>query len=336
MSVSACQYDRHTYVQQTHPIHLTDGQLTLTQMFNGDRQNDDENACKRIELAGAHDAENDATVLDLCSPPLLDENIEVALEVTQGVENYANIDPELSPIDRIYRLSWREGAKAEQQSTLLRRSGVWSALTTKPCTSATTASDCLLSSQYASTASPSRWSSGLLRLTSNQKYICAWDALFSDPVASDDGAMTQLVDLFETETSGGDATCAETSTNELTSSQLSVDETPILSQRGESLAVMIEDKIISDPIKMQLVEAMCPNWRENIRYALAQRGEDEVREALERVQHSLKKLETMKEKIPALWKRQEVVLQLFEMSLSESLTRLATNVGSVYNCDKDP
>lgn len=304
-------------------------------MFNGNRKNEDENAGKHIDLPGAHDAENDASVLNLHSPPLMDENNEDGLEGTQAVEDFANIDPEISPIDRIHRLSWREGAKAEAQSPLLRESGVWSALTTKPCTTTTNASDCLPSPQYDSITSPSRQPSGLPPSTSNHKYICAWDALFSDHIASEDGAMTQLLDLFEAEMTGGDATCSETPINELTSSQLSVVETPILTQRGESLAEMIEDKITSDPIKMQLVDAMCPNWRENIRYALAQRGEDEVREALERVQHTLKNLETMKEKIPAIWKRQEVVLQLFEMTLSESLTRLATNAGSLYNGDDD-
>ena len=86
---------------------------------------------------------------------------------------------------------------------------------------------------------------------------------------------------------------------ELTSSQLSVAAMPILSEQGEILALMIEDKIISDPINMQY-----------IRYALAQRGEDEVRDprGARTSAASLKDLETKKEKIPALWKRQEVVL----------------------------
>jgi hypothetical protein len=38
-------------------------------MFNGNRKNEDENAGKHIDLPDAHDAENDASVLNLHSPP---------------------------------------------------------------------------------------------------------------------------------------------------------------------------------------------------------------------------------------------------------------------------
>jgi hypothetical protein len=201
-------------------------------MFSADRKKDEENAGKHTDSTDALDSENDETkILDPCSPPLMNENDEDGLQVTR--EDYANIDPATS-LDHIHRLSWREGATPEVQSPLLRGSGVWSALTTKPCTITTKVSDGLPSSQYDSIASPPRRSSGLLWSISNDdKYICAWDALFSDHVASDDGAMTQLLDLFDAEITDGDATYAETQTNDLTPSQLSVAETLILSQRGE-------------------------------------------------------------------------------------------------------
>jgi hypothetical protein len=306
-------------------------------MFGGGSKKDDENAVKHNDSTDALvDAENDATVLDLCSPTVTDEDNEDALEVIEAVEEYADCDPETSPVDRIHRLTWREGAKAEAQSPLLRGTGLWSALTNKSCTTSPNASDCLPSSQHDSIASSPRQSRDHLRSTSNDDtYICAWDALFSDHIASDDGGMTQLLDLFEAEIMDGDAVSAETPTKELASSQTSLVETPMLTQRGQSLVEAIEDRITSDPIQLQAVEAVCPNWRGSIRYALAQRGEDEVREALERVQHSIENLKRMKEKIPALLKRQELVLQLFEMSLTESLTRLETSVGSHNNCDED-
>jgi hypothetical protein len=306
-------------------------------MFGGGSGNDDDDAGVRTALTDTLvDAENDATVFDLCSSTVTDEITTDALGVIEAVEDYDDIDPETGPVDHVHRLTWREGVREMAQSPLLRGSGVWSALTIKSWSTNMKTSDCLPSFQHDYVASPLRRSNDLLRSTANDdKYICAWDALFLDHIANDDGGMTQLLDLFQTEMADGDVVSAESMTEELASSQTSLVETLVLTQRGLSLVEAIDDKITSDPVRLQAVEALCPNWRDSIRYALAQREEDEVRDALDRVQRSIENLNGMKEKIPALLKRQELVLQLFEMSLTESLTRLEASVGSNNNCDED-
>ena len=270
----------------------------------------------------------DAAVLDLCSPTVTDEENE---EVPDGASEDDCVDdvPEAAPVDHVHRLSWRAGSKVEPQSPLLRGSGVWSALTTvKGASTADEGAngDNLTTVQSESISSCEQ--NGPRKSTSaDNKYSCAWDAMFSEHIGSDDEmGMHQLLDLLQAEIMDDDdvVRSSQPAKDNAMSSQRSSVELPLLTQRGENLAESIEDKIMSDPMRMQAVEALCPNWRENIRYALVQRGKDEVRQALDKVRQSMKNLNAMRENASTLWKRQEIVLSLFEMSLSESLSRLTT------------
>ncbi len=233
------------------------------------------------------------------------------MDDTSVVDAELEFEPEPDPVDHIHRVSWRKGALLEQQTPSCQAPRAWSALTTNNKLGRSPQSP-------ASVSSPTSKFGNMSPSTSTSKYDCAWDALFSADVTDDsnddDSRINQLLDLFENEMS--EETQRESFTQE---SQF---EAPLLSQRGENIAGSIEDSIVSDSTQLQSIEAACPKWRDNIRFALAHRGEAEIRQALERVQLSMQALQATKEKVSTVWNRQEVVLKLFEMSLSASLSRL--------------
>lgn len=94
----------------------------------------------------------------------------------------------------------------------------------------------------------------------------------------------------------------------ITFSQLS----PVAKVAFDSMACKIE----SDPEKVKLLNAECPNWKENLRFTLRQ-DPDDIKEALASIQakqnHITKALEMLKNK--------NVVLNVFKMAMEESLER---------------
>jgi hypothetical protein len=253
------------------------------------------------------------------SQPVTDEDKEDAAENASAIDMEYDYEPEPDPVDHIHRVSWRKGAIIESQTPFCQGSGAWSTLTTTKDGR----------NPQCSGSTSSRELGNVSLATSASKYDCAWDALFSADVSDDsnddDSMIDQLLNLFENEiseesASPGASTSASTQREGFT--QESQFEAAVLSQRGENMAVSIEDSIASDPTQLQSIEGACPKWRDNIRFAFAHKGEAEIRQALERVQRSMQALEATQQKVSTVWSRQEVVLKLFEMSLSASLSRL--------------
>lgn len=287
-------------------------------MFGGGSKEEDENANQNILDSIDDEKEEDCGK----SQTVTDEDKEV--DVDGEEDSVVDDEPEPEPVDRIHRLSWRNGIKVEDQSPLVRGSGAWSALTTTNKSSSTALVESNPYSPLSST-SPTRGHGGSLFPTP-ERYNCAWDTLFMDDVVDDtddDARIDQLLDLFENDSiSEPSAARAPTQEGFTQESQL---DARILTQRGESVAESIESEITSDPLRLQSIEAVCPQWRDNIRYALAQRGETDIRKALERVQRSMETLQRTKEKVSTVWKRQEIVLQLFETAMLASLSRLESD-----------
>lgn len=233
-------------------------------------------------------------------------------------------EPEPEPADRIHRLAWRKGGKVEGHSSLLRGSGAWNALTTNAPENSLV--DIKPSSPQTAASMTQGTDSSLMPTppTRTDTYSCAWDALFSDGFSEDDEGLDQLLDLFESEMCDDEPDGRGDEGTPDAFSQQSAFETPLLSQRGESVVNAIEEEITSDPPRLQSIEAVCPKWRDNIRYALAHRGPAEIRQALDRARRSMTNLKRTEEKVSLVWQRQRVVLELFESSLSASLSRLTT------------
>lgn len=299
-------------------------------MFGGGSEKKDENADHNIVDAPGDNEKQE----NIKSQTVTDEDKDVDVNEqgeVSGVDDDGGDDElDSEPDDRIHRLSWRNGAKAHGQNPLLRGCGAWSALSTSNKSDSAALAKSNPPSPLLSSSPTRKQGSPLLSMS--ERYNCAWDALFMEDDAvdddNDDARIDQLLDLFDAELADGSCSMSGPSAPAPTQegfTQESELEMIMLTQRGESLVELIVDKIVSDPLQLQSIEAVCPKWRDNIRYALAQRGEPEIRQALERVQRSMKILHATKERVSAVWKRQEAVLQLFETAMLASLSRLESD-----------
>uniref|UniRef100_A0A7S4SC68 Uncharacterized protein n=1 Tax=Ditylum brightwellii TaxID=49249 RepID=A0A7S4SC68_9STRA len=143
----------------------------------------------------------------------------------------------------------------------------------------------------------------------------------------DTGALNELLCMFESIPGGegvfevvknGSGPIGEINTS-ATIAPSSFGDTEKLTEQGQNIAISIENLMKSDPNKMKLIEEACPNWKENIRFALCQKDKSTLLDALENVRCSRDKLEDAKRQIMHSWERREYVLELYELSLTESL-----------------
>ncbi|GKZ00997.1 hypothetical protein MPSEU_001051200 [Mayamaea pseudoterrestris] len=146
-------------------------------------------------------------------------------------------------------------------------------------------------------------------------YICKWDALFDESSAN--AELEQLCDLFD----GVDAD---------RSSQTPVDEdTPLdradpslLSQRGRGIMDDIIEKVSSDSAKVMALEASCPEWKENVCFALQNHDSGDLHDALQAIQSAKMTLQRKKAAIMEAAARRANALELFELALQRSIARL--------------
>jgi len=142
-----------------------------------------------------------------------------------------------------------------------------------------------------------------------------WDNIFSSLADSDEPpthGFEELLDLFQdcTQKSQHQEQHQEDDNN----SAVNLSQ---LSQAAQELAISIENKVTSNPSKLQQIETSCPNWKENVRFALTQRkDEDTIQAALKKLQKSRRRMDQMKEDFLAAWNRKVAVLDLFEMSMA--------------------
>ena len=208
------------------------------------------------------------------------------------VNHYGTIEDE-SVTCHVHRLKWNNQSDLPStQSPLLSRTGqgIWGAL--KPLQFSEKCSD---------------------------KYVCAWDQVFLEEDLAEEG-IEELLDLFEHEVGNPQqSNCREPLRTLIENSLVDLS---MLSQPSQQVAKSIESKIIADAEKHAMVEHVCPNWKENVRYALYQHDEVDIGSALEQIRQSRTRMDSRKEQIMAAWKRQQVVLDIYEMSLTESLKRL--------------
>ena len=99
----------------------------------------------------------------------------------------------------------------------------------------------------------------------------------------------------------------------------------MLTQRGVSRAQAIQDLLSANKDKLSSLEAVCPNWKESVAYAMRQRDPDKLNDAVENVRKSKARLAKMKENFLKAMREQETVLDVFELALQESRKRLLEN-----------
>lgn len=95
----------------------------------------------------------------------------------------------------------------------------------------------------------------------------------------------------------------------------------MLSQRAKSVANTIIERVKNDPAAIAKLEQACPNWEENVLFAMIQKEKESVEDALEHVREARAKLGVTKQSFLKAIAEQEAALDVFEESLQESLGR---------------
>ena len=153
-------------------------------------------------------------------------------------------------------------------------------------------------------------------------YDCAFNHLFSEEDHDTGSGLDHLLGLF--------GNCSSTVTSPVKSpistppsSKISPQvRMSVLTQRGKNLAEEIHTEVASNAAQVADLEAVCPQWKENVAYAMLQSDSGDVREALGNIQQRKARLEMMKISFMQAWHAQQRVLGLYEVALNKSLTRL--------------
>eukprot|EP00536_Pseudo-nitzschia_multiseries_P016185 jgi/Psemu1/312877/fgenesh1_kg.1042_\ len=77
-----------------------------------------------------------------------------------------------------------------------------------------------------------------------------------------------------------------------------------------------------------MLERSCPNWKENIYFALSQKDPVDITQALESVRESKMHIQAQKKRILDAWESKNAALELFETALKRSADRLKSNGAS--------
>ena len=152
-------------------------------------------------------------------------------------------------------------------------------------------------------------------------YTSSWDRLFHEE--TDDLGVDHLLGLL----GSTQEECVPSPESEKVGDKvpaLSMMSQSSLSTRGRSLAEEITDQICADERKRAAVERVCPNWKENVAFAMGRKNEADVSEALQNVRDTQAKLRQAKLQILQNIERQEAALGIFEESLQQSLTRFSS------------
>jgi len=131
-----------------------------------------------------------------------------------------------------------------------------------------------------------------------------------------EAGLDDLLDLFENG--------AENPVDDYCTSQSIGDKNPVemslLSQDAQAVARQMISSFSS--ASEAALQRSCPNWKENIYFALLQKDPNEIQEALENVRHSKMRMRVAKQKILVAWESKNVTLEVFESALIKSAARL--------------
>ena len=152
-------------------------------------------------------------------------------------------------------------------------------------------------------------------------YDSSWDSWFSNTTETSVDETIAVNHLLQLLPTSPDVVAMKSS---------SIPPTPPshLSTRAETLVDNVVNKVCTNPLQLSALEHINPNWKENIRYAIGQKDEVTIHDALENVCTVQKKLRFMKEQIIANIDRQQTVLDVYEETLRKAKSRF-TAVGTI-------
>ena len=211
--------------------------------------------------------------------------------------------PEREYDDRIHRLEWNNGARDRNDD----ETGV--------------ASGSILNTVLP--VKQNQRDGMAIAATGEHKPLSFWDDLFDAKIRGDNktkpdtgAGLDDLLCLFEDEVTAGSES-SDKGSGEASSVDLSV-----LSQDARVAAKELVTAFSSRGKTTEALERSCPNWKENICFAMLQKDPNEVREALENVQNSRMRMRAEKERMLRSWECKNTALEVFEKALKASSARL--------------
>ena len=155
-------------------------------------------------------------------------------------------------------------------------------------------------------------------------FATSWDELFAAEEEPDTEQMDALLNVFDSHGIPSTQVLATQPNDD--DSEEERDEAPIrlsmLSQTRQSKATELQEDVVQDESLHTAVKTACPEWKENILFALHQENKGSVHEALDNVRRAKQRMLETKRKILEAWERQNLALGVFENALNTSLVRL--------------
>jgi hypothetical protein len=140
-----------------------------------------------------------------------------------------------------------------------------------------------------------------------------WDNLFATKQEVSEEGLDDLLNLFEEENTH----IAQSQ------SSLSIFGKTSISMLSQGTRAVAEE-IITGVENSDLLDRSCPNWKENVTFALYQDDPEDVQRALENVQESRRRMLSMRQKIMDAWECQNAALAVFETALVASAARFTS------------
>lgn len=168
--------------------------------------------------------------------------------------------------------------------------------------------------------------------TKEGKPFPLWDDLFEsknggvrEAKADTKAGLDDLLCLFEDQATNSKQ---NTSCSGQTVEEKQRIDVSLLSQDAQEIANKMVSGVLSQKKTAATLEDSCPNWKENIYFALLQKDQSEIREALENVKQTRVRMQALKEQLLKTWECKNATLEVFEKALETSFTRSNQNISA--------
>ena len=310
-------------------------QPTLFQMmgFSNNREKTKGNTCSEVTDTtndADEDAKNGETIKNISkaqdSLVVVDDNDEGEREEDDIPTEYV---PERECADQIQRFKWNGDARDTNDQRMTTSGLIWDTI--------------LPMTQEQQIVNGNKNKANSLSLSKSP-----WDELFAqgdeDPAAGLDylsesgdedpeaAGLDDLLGLFE---DGAEDLVDDSCSVQNRGNENNPVDLHLLSQGAQVAATeMISNFSSADKTKATLLQRSCPNWKENISFALLQKDPNDIQEALDNVRQSRMRLQSTRQKILDAWESKNVALEVFESALVKSAARLKLDT-STSNQEND-
>lgn len=180
----------------------------------------------------------------------------------------------------------------------------------------------------------------------------SWDDLFGceEEVFRKEGGLDDLLDLFHSESAtmafhDDDVNTEAGRKNNSSSNILQADApttlsmlSPVANRIARDLISKFSDNSIenvNEKKKVKAIEMVCPNWKENITFALVQKDPTTIQQALQSLREYRESIKVMTQRIQDTLERRCMALDMYETALEASAARLTTASTTRQNEEDD-